>query len=318
MKEAGDDLEFEHVPVLLEKTISNLNIKPNGVYVDATLGGGGHASKICDYLSKEGTLIGIDQDIAALRAAQERLEEYKNTKKFFHENFVNIKNILAEMSIDNIDGVILDLGVSSYQLDEGERGFSYMQDDFLDMRMDTTKDFSAQNVINEYEEEQLAHIISEYGEERWAKRIAKFIVDEREKNPINTTGQLVDIIKKAIPASARRSGPHPAKRTFQAIRIEVNDELKVLEKALHNFIDVLKPGGRICAISFHSLEDRIVKNIFKEASATCVCPPEYPICKCDTKATLKIITKKPIIASDKEKTENPRSRSAKLRVGEKI
>ncbi len=311
-------MNFEHIPVMLEETISNLHIRSNGIYVDATLGGGGHASGICDHLADDGILIGIDQDMDALDAAQKKLAHYKNQKIFVHENFSNIKKILAEKKIHGIDGAILDLGVSSYQLDEAERGFSYMQDTHLDMRMDRTKDFTAENVINEYSEEQLTDIISKFGEERWAKRIANFIVEERKIEPIRTTGQLVSIIKKAIPASARRSGPHPAKRTFQAIRIEVNNELEILEKGLQDFIEVLNPGGRICVISFHSLEDRIVKNVFKKSSMGCICPPEYPVCNCNRKANFKIVTKKPIAASEQEKEKNPRSRSAKLRVGEKI
>ncbi|HHY91373.1 MAG TPA: 16S rRNA (cytosine(1402)-N(4))-methyltransferase RsmH [Clostridiales bacterium] len=311
-------MNFEHVPVMFEETISNLHIRSNGIYVDATLGGGGHASGICEHLDDDGVLIGIDQDIDALNAAQKKLAPYRNRKIFVHENFSNIKKILAEKRINGIDGAILDLGVSSYQLDEVERGFSYMQDTLLDMRMDRTKDFTAEDVVNEYSEERLADIIWKYGEERWAKRIANFIVKEREIRRIRTTGQLVDIIKKAIPASARRSGPHPAKRTFQAIRIEVNNELEILEKGLQDFIDVLNPGGRICVISFHSLEDRIVKNVFKESSTGCICPPEYPVCNCNRKANFKVITKKPIVASTKEIEKNPRSRSAKLRVGEKI
>ncbi|QEK11945.1 16S rRNA (cytosine(1402)-N(4))-methyltransferase RsmH [Crassaminicella thermophila] len=311
-------MNFEHVSVLLEETIENLNIKSEGIYVDGTLGGGGHASEICKKLSENGLFIGIDQDEDALNAAGNRLGKYENRKIFVHDNFSNIKNILFEKNIKGIDGVVLDLGVSSYQLDEASRGFSYMQDAPLDMRMDQRKDFNAKDVVNNYDEKELERIIKEYGEERWAKRIANYIVKERSKKQINTTGELVEIIKNAIPASARRTGPHPAKRTFQAIRIEVNNELGILEQTIRDISEVLNPGGRICIITFHSLEDRIIKNVFKDLSTACKCPPEYPICQCKGKAILKRITKKPILPSSKELEMNPRSRSAKLRVAEKL
>ncbi|TCO79314.1 16S rRNA (cytosine(1402)-N(4))-methyltransferase RsmH [Marinisporobacter balticus] len=310
-------MNFEHVSVLLEETIENLNIKSNGIYVDGTLGGGGHASKICECLGKDGLFIGIDQDKDALNTASKRLEKYQNKKIFVHDNFSNIKNILAKHNISKIDGMIMDIGVSSYQLDEGSRGFSYMQDAPLDMRMDQTKAFSAKDVINNYEEEELVRVIKEYGEERWAKRIANFIVEERNNKVIRTTGEVVDIIKKAVPSAARRDGPHPAKRTFQAIRIEVNNELGILEQTIRDISENLNPGGRICIITFHSLEDRIVKNTFKDLSTVCKCPPEYPICRCNGKADIKRITKKPILPSAVEVEKNPRSRSAKLRVAEK-
>ncbi|QZY57190.1 16S rRNA (cytosine(1402)-N(4))-methyltransferase RsmH [Crassaminicella profunda] len=311
-------MNFEHVSVLLGETIENLDIKPNGIYVDGTLGGGGHSSKICESLGRDGLLIGVDQDQDALDAAKRRLEKYENQKIFVHSNFSNIKNVLTELNIDAIDGVVLDLGVSSYQLDEGSRGFSYMQDAPLDMRMDRTKNFTASDVINGYSEEELTRIIKMYGEERWAKRIAQFIVQERNEKSIDTTGELVEIIKSAIPAAARRDGPHPAKRTFQAIRIEVNNELGIIEQTIRDVSEKLNPGGRISIITFHSLEDRIVKNTFKDLSTACKCPPELPICMCGGKAVLKRITRKPIIPSDKEIEMNPRSRSAKLRVAEKV
>ncbi|MBF8982249.1 16S rRNA (cytosine(1402)-N(4))-methyltransferase RsmH [Lutibacter sp. B2] len=311
-------MKFEHVSVLLKETIENLDIKPNGIYVDGTLGGGGHSSQICESLSTEGTLIGIDQDIVALGAAKERLEIYNNHKIFEHNNFSNINQVLSKHGIEKIDGMILDLGVSSYQLDEGKRGFSYKYEAQLDMRMDTTKGITAKDVVNEYDEKELHRIIKEYGEDNWAKRIAKFIVQERAQSPIETTTQLTEIIKKAIPSAARREGPHPARRTFQAIRIEVNNELGILEKTIRDIVDGLKSGGRICIITFHSLEDRIVKNVFKDLTTACKCPIEYPMCMCNGKAQIKTITRKPILPSDEEIEINSRSRSAKLRVAQKV
>lgn len=311
-------MHFEHKSVLLDETIESLNIKPDGVYIDGTLGGAGHASKICEGLSPQGILIGIDQDKDALEVSKERLEKFKNKKYFVYSNFSRIKDVIAALGISQVDGVLLDIGVSSYQLDEGSRGFSYMQDAPLDMRMDTTREFCAENVVNEYEEEALARIIYEYGEEKWAKRIANFIVREREKKRIQTTGELVEIIKNAIPAPARRRGPHPAKRTFQAIRIEVNNELGILEQTIRDISEILNVGGRICIITFHSLEDRIVKNAFKELSTACKCPAEYPICRCNGRSVLRVITKKPILPSEDELAANPRARSAKLRVAEKV
>lgn len=315
---AGGSMDFQHVSVLLNETIDNLDIKKDGIYVDGTLGGGGHSSVICKHLDESGTLIGIDQDEDALNAAKQRLEEYENHKIFVHSNFSKVKSVLSDLNISGIDGMILDLGVSSYQLDEAERGFSYMQDAPLDMRMDRTRGFSAEDIVNDYEEEELKRIIREYGEEKWAKRIAEFIVNERKLKPIKTTGDLVEIIKKAIPAGARREGPHPAKRTFQAIRIEVNNELGILEETIKNISEVLNPGGRICIITFHSLEDRIVKNVFRDLSIACKCPPECPICICGGKAILKRITRKPVLPSETELEVNPRARSAKLRVAERF
>jgi len=311
-------MNFEHTTVLLNETINHLNIRPDGIYVDGTLGGGGHASKICESLNEKGMLVGIDQDETALKFAEERLSIYNTRKIFVHSNFSRIKAILEDLDINKIDGVVMDLGVSSPQLDEASRGFSYMNDAELDMRMDRTQKINAKSVVNEYSESELIHIIQTYGEEKWAKRIANFIVKERSLKAIETTGQLVDIIKKAIPAAARRDGPHPAKRTFQAIRIEVNDELGILENTIKDVSEILNPQGRICMITFHSLEDRIVKNTYKELSIACKCPKEYPICMCNGKSIFNIITRKPVLPSDAELESNPRSRSAKLRVAERF
>lgn len=311
-------MEFNHETVLLNETVDNLNIDPKGIYVDGTLGGGGHSELICSKLDEEGLLIGIDQDEVAIKYAKERLEKFPNRLMFVNNNFSNIKEVLSELNIDKINGIIMDLGVSSYQLDTKERGFSYMQDAELDMRMDRSKSLTAKEVVNTYSEKELLKIIKLYGEEKWAARVAKFIVQERAEAEITTTGQLVEIIKKAIPARARRDGPHPAKRTFQAIRIEVNNELGILEETVKDVSEVLKTGGRICIITFHSLEDRIIKNVYKELAAGCICPRELPICQCDNEPTFKIITRKPMYPSDIEIADNPRSRSAKLRVAEKI
>jgi len=311
-------MEFKHVSVLLEECIENLNIKPDGIYVDGTLGGGGHASYICQHLSPEGTLIGIDRDQDALNAASERLKDYPCQKIFVQSNYSDIRNVLEELELDGIDGALLDLGVSSFQLDNAERGFSYMHDAPLDMRMNQDDSFTAYDVVNEYDQKELTRIISKYGEEKWASRVATFIVNGRKDGPIETTGQLVELIKAAIPAKARREGPHPAKRTFQAIRIEVNDELGQLEHAIEEFCDVLNPEGRLCVISFHSLEDRIVKEIIAKRVNPCTCPKEFPVCVCGKTADIKKISKKPILPSAEELEFNPRSRSAKLRVCEKL
>lgn len=280
-------------------------------------GGGGHSRLIADKLSSEGRLIAIDRDKDALDAANRNLKDVKCRVDFVHSNYTEIKSVLNNLNISKIDGALLDLGVSSFQLDNEQRGFSYMKDAPLDMRMDAEDDFSAEDVVNVYSEKDLARIIREYGEEKWASRIAKFIVKERQSGRIETTGQLVEIIKSAIPAGARREGPHPAKRTFQAIRIEVNDEMKGLEDAVENFMDVLEVEGRFCVITFHSLEDRIVKNKFKDRENPCICPPEFPVCVCGRKPDIKIITKKPILPAEEEIEMNPRSRSAKLRCVEK-
>ena len=310
-------MEFKHVSVLLNECLDALNIKDDGIYVDCTLGGAGHSSHILQRLSKDGLLVGIDQDTDALKAAGARLKEYEN-KKLVHNNFHNIDSILEELEIPKVDGILMDLGVSSYQLDEGERGFSYMKDAPLDMRMNRDREFSAYDVVNSYSMEDLWRIIRDYGEEKFAKRVAEFIVNRREEKPIETTLELVDIIKAAIPAKARREGPHPAKRTFQAIRIEVNGELEILNKAIEDGVNRLNKGGRMAIITFHSLEDRIVKLKFRELANPCTCPKEFPICVCGKKPLVKLISRKAIEPSKEEVEENPRSRSAKLRVIERF
>ncbi len=308
-------MKFHHIPVLFNETIEMLNLKPGQIIVDATLGGGGHAGGILERIAPDGTLIGIDRDPNALAAARAHLKEYGDSLITVHGNFNDLGTILGKLNIPYINGLVMDLGVSSHQLDEKSRGFSYQDDAPLDMRMDPTQPFSSMNVVNEYEEKQLAKIILEYGEERWAARIAKFIVENR---PIHTTGELTEIIKAAIPAKARRQGPHPSKRTFQAIRIEVNGELEILEGAIETAVNFLESGGRLCVITFHSLEDRIVKNTFRRLERPCTCPPDSPICICDKKASIKILTRKPITPSKYEIDENPRSRSAKLRACQKL
>lgn len=310
-------MEFKHVSVLLDECLEGLNIKEDGIYVDCTLGGAGHSSQILKRLSSKGRLIGIDQDTDALKAAKERLKEFDNVN-YVHSNFYEIYNILENLEIEGVDGILMDLGVSSYQLDEASRGFSYMNDAPLDMRMNRDNDFSAYDVVNNYSEEELYKIIKDYGEERFAKRIANFIVNKREIKPIETTLELVDIIKAAIPAKARREGPHPAKRTFQAIRIEVNSELKILNKTIEDGVKKLNKGGRMAIITFHSLEDRIVKLKFRELENPCTCPKEFPMCMCGKKPTVKVISRKGIVPTKEEVEENPRSRSAKLRVIEKL
>ncbi len=305
------------MPVLYEECMEHLNIRPDGVYVDGTLGGGGHANGIGERLSEKGLLIGIDRDRDALDAAGERLAPLQCRKILVQSTYAEIRDVLEEQNISGIDGALLDIGVSSFQLDNSERGFSYMQDAPLDMRMNRNDSFTASDVVNGYTKQQLTEIIKNYGEERWASRIADFIVKARKENKIETTWQLVDIIKAAIPASARREGPHPAKRTFQAIRIEVNGELDQLEKAVDEFCDVLNPGGRLCIITFHSLEDRIVKQAFQRRLNPCTCPPEFPVCVCGKVADVVKVTGKPITANEEELEANPRARSAKLRVIEK-
>ncbi|MBE6047749.1 MAG: 16S rRNA (cytosine(1402)-N(4))-methyltransferase RsmH [Clostridium sp.] len=310
-------MEFKHVSVLLNECLENLAIKKDGIYVDCTLGGAGHSSHILKKLSEDGMLIGIDQDTDALKAAKERLKDYDNVK-YVHNNFYNIDNILEELEIEKVDGILMDLGVSSYQLDEGERGFSYMKDAPLDMRMNRDNDFSAYDVVNKYSVDELFRIIKDYGEEKFARRIANFIVERRETKDIETTLELVDIIKDAIPAKARREGPHPAKRTFQAIRIEVNGELRILNKAIEDGVKRLNKGGRMAIITFHSLEDRIVKLKFRELADPCTCPKDFPICVCGKKPMVKLVSRKAIDPTTEEIEENPRSRSAKLRVIERI
>lgn len=311
-------MEFSHVPVLYNTVLEGLNIRQGLIYADGTLGGGGHSSGICERLDGNGTLIGIDRDTDALSAAEKRLQPYTCTKHFVHSNYSDIKLVLSELGINAIDGALLDLGVSSFQLDNPERGFSYMHDAPLDMRMNAEDSLTAEIVVNEYSEQELARIIKEYGEERWAVRIAQFIAKERKNKRITTTFELVDIIKAAMPAAARRDGPHPAKRTFQAIRIEVNDELGHLRRAVDDFVDVLAPGGRLAIISFHSLEDRIVKETFQQKLNPCTCPPDLPVCVCGNKPVIRKVTHKPSVADTKELELNPRSRSAKLRIVEKL
>ncbi|MDD3393873.1 MAG: 16S rRNA (cytosine(1402)-N(4))-methyltransferase RsmH [Anaerotignum sp.] len=310
-------MEFHHVSVLLWECIENLNIKPDGIYVDGTMGGGGHSLEIAKKLST-GRLICIDQDLNAHQAAKEVLKEHLDKITFVHDNFGNIGSILESLGIEKIDGMLLDIGVSSHQLDEAERGFSYQQDAPLDMRMDTTNSFSAYELVNEYDEDELNRVIFTYGEERWARRIAQFIVKERQAKPIQTTAELVEVIKKAVPKGARKDGPHPAKRTFQAIRIEVNGELEVLQCAIDDVANKLKPEGRLCIITFHSLEDRIVKEAFRKQENPCICPSQFPVCVCGKKQTGRVITRKPILPNEGELQTNPRARSAKLRVLEGI
>ena len=310
-------MEFHHISVLLNECIDNLNIRPDGIYVDGTMGGGGHSLEIAKRLTT-GRLICIDQDPNAHEAAGKRLAEYKDRITFVRDNFGNIANILDSLGIEKIDGMLLDIGVSSHQLDEAERGFSYQQDAPLDMRMNPDRPFSAYDVVNGYDEDELDRVIFTYGEERWARRIAQFIVKEREAKPIETTGELVDIIKKAVPKGARKDGPHPAKRTIQAIRIEVNGELEVLQRAIDDVAARLAVGGRLCIITFHSLEDRIVKEAFRKQENPCICPPQFPVCVCGKKPLGRVITRKPILPSKEELEENPRSRSAKLRVLEGV
>ncbi len=310
-------MEFHHTSVLLKETIEGLKIKPEGIYVDGTLGGGGHSYEIAARLSERGRLIGIDQDEAAIVAAGERLSGFKDKVTIVRGNYRNTKSILDQLAVYNIDGMILDLGVSSYQLDTIERGFSYRYDTSLDMRMDTRQSLTAREIVNSYSETELFHMIRDYGEEKFAKNIAKHIVRAREEKPIETTGMLNEIIKAAIPAKVRAEGGHPSKRTYQAIRIECNKELEVLKESLDELIELLNPGGRLCIITFHSLEDRIVKTSFKKAENPCTCPPSFPVCVCGKTSKGKVITGKPILPGEEEQNENPRSKSAKLRIFEK-
>jgi 16S rRNA (cytosine1402-N4)-methyltransferase len=310
-------MEFEHVPVLFNEVMESLNIKPDGIYVDGTVGGVGHSSGICERLTDGGTLIAVDRDREALAAAEKRLEAYSCEKRFVHANYSDVEAI-AEAAGGKVQGILLDLGVSSYQLDNPERGFSYMHDAPLDMRMDDSDRFTAYDIVNGYGKDELTRMIKDYGEERWASRIAEFIVRERAESPIETTGRLTEIIKAAIPAKARRTGPHPAKRTFQAIRIEVNDELGHLREAVEKLPDLLESGGRIAIITFNSLEDRIVKTEFERRLDPCTCPKEFPVCVCGKVADVKRVTRKPIAPSEEETETNPRARSAKLRVLEKL
>lgn len=310
-------MDFKHVSVLLNETIDGLKIKADGIYVDGTLGGGGHSEEILKHL-KTGYLIGIDQDENALKAATERLSSFGDRFIPVRNNFSNIIEVLKDLNISKIDGMTMDLGVSSHQLDEAQRGFSYRFDAPLDMRMDQRQSLDAYEVVNRYSEDELNEVIKKYGEENWARRIAQFICEARAEKPVESTQELVDLIYKAIPAGARREGGHPAKRTFQAIRIEVNNELEILKETIADITSVLNKNGRIAIITFHSLEDRLVKHAFKDLAQGCICPPEIPMCMCNNKPKLKIVTRKPILPSETELDENPRSKSAKLRVAKKI
>ncbi len=311
-------MEFNHYSVLKEETIENLNIRPDGIYVDGTLGGAGHSYEICKRLGEGGRLIGIDQDADAIKAASERLEEFKDKVTIVRSNYSDMKNVLLNLGINKVDGIILDLGVSSFQLDTPERGFTYRSEDApLDMRMDDRNALTARDIVNEYSEADLFRIIRDYGEDKFAKNIAKHIVKARGISPIETTGQLNEIIKAAIPQKVRATGGHPSKRTYQAIRIELNHELDVLKDNLDDMIEMLDENGRICIITFHSLEDRIVKSNFKKNENPCTCPSNFPVCVCGNKSKGKVITRKPILPSDKEIEENSRSKSAKLRVFER-
>ncbi len=308
---------FEHTPVLLGELLENLKVIPGGIYADGTVGGGGHAFEVAARLEGQGLLIGTDQDEDAVKAAAERLAVYGSLVRIYHSNFRYLPAIMASLSIEQADGIYLDLGVSSYQLDQAERGFTYREDAPLDMRMDRRNPKTAAVIVNTYSEDELARILFEYGEERYSRAIARNIVAEREKKAISTTGELVDIIRESIPKKIQASGGHPAKRTFQALRIECNDELAILDGSIDSMIDLLRPGGRLCIITFHSLEDRIVKQRFRANENPCTCPPEFPVCVCGKISKGTVITKKPIVPSEEEKASNPRSKSAKLRVFEK-
>ncbi|MFW5629600.1 MAG: 16S rRNA (cytosine(1402)-N(4))-methyltransferase RsmH [Acetivibrio ethanolgignens] len=310
-------MEFKHVSVLLDETIEGLNIKPDGIYVDGTLGGAGHAYEVCKRLSDKGCFVGIDQDEAAIWAGKERLREFGDRVSIVRSNYCNMKQVLYNLGIARADGIVLDLGVSSYQLDTAERGFSYMEDAPLDMRMDRRQEKTAMDIVNGYSEKELFRVIRDYGEDSFAKNIAKHIVAYREKKEIKTTGELTEIIRGAIPMKVQKNGGHPAKKTFQAIRIELNQELEVLNNTLNDMIGLLNKDGRICIITFHSLEDRIVKRIFRKNEDPCECPPNFPVCVCGKKSQGRVITKKPILPSKEEQEVNSRSRSAKLRIFEK-
>lgn len=310
-------MEFKHISVLYEETIKGLNVKNGGIYFDGTLGGGGHSYGILSS-AENVRLIGVDRDAEAIRAAGKRLAPFGDRVTYVNRNFSQIKDILNDLNVDGIDGAVLDLGVSSYQLDNAERGFSYMHNSRLDMRMNQDNPISAYEVVNTYSEDKLKKIFYDYGEEKWSARVAQFIVEKRVQKPVETTFELVDIIKAAIPKRARAEGSHPAKRIFQAIRIEVNDELSILKNTINDIAEVLNPGGRIAVITFHSLEDRIIKNAFNDLATGCICPKSFPVCVCNRQPVVKIITKKPILPSVQEENENSRAKSAKLRIAEKI
>ena len=310
-------MEFAHKSVLLQEVIDSLNVQPDGIYVDGTLGGAGHAYEVCRRLGPDGRMIGIDQDEDAIAAATKRLADFKDQVTIVRSNYEAMKDVLHDLGIERVNGITLDLGVSSYQLDAAERGFSYREDAPLDMRMDNRQEVTAATVVNEYTESELFQVIRKYGEDKFAKNIAKHIVQARQEAPIETTGQLNEIIRAAIPAKVRATGGHPAKRTYQAIRIELNHELDVLENSLDEMIRMLNPGGRLCIITFHSLEDRIVKSAFKKNENPCTCPPDFPVCVCGKKSLGKMLTRKPILPSEEELEYNKRSKSAKLRVFER-
>ncbi|MGN1266476.1 MAG: 16S rRNA (cytosine(1402)-N(4))-methyltransferase RsmH [Dorea sp.] len=310
-------MEFKHKSVLLYETVDGLNIKPDGIYVDGTLGGGGHAYEVCSRLSDKGSIVGIDQDEAAIEAAGARLKDFGEKVIIVRSNYCEMKSQLHALGIDKVDGIVLDLGVSSYQLDTAERGFSYREDAPLDMRMDRRQIMTARDIVNDYSEMELFRVIRDYGEDKFAKNIAKHIVAAREKEPIETTGQLTEIIRQSIPMKFQKKSGHPAKRTFQAIRIELNRELEVLRDSLDDMIDMLNPGGRLCIITFHSLEDRIVKSSFRKNENPCVCPSHFPVCVCGNVSKGSIVTRKPILPSEEELEYNSRSKSAKLRIFER-
>lgn len=309
-------MEFKHKSVLLNETIDGLNIKPDGIYVDGTLGGGGHAYEVCRRLGEKGSIVGIDQDAAAIEAASARLKDFGEKVTIVRSNYCDMKSKLHELGIDKVDGIVLDLGVSSYQLDTAERGFSYREDAPLDMRMDSRQKMTARDIVNDYTEADLYRVIRDYGEDKFAKNIAKHIVQARAVKPVETTAELSEIIRASIPMKFQKKSGHPAKRTFQAIRIELNRELDVLRDSLDDMIDLLNPGGRLCIITFHSLEDRIVKSAFRKNENPCTCPPDFPVCVCGKKSKGSIITKKPILPSEEELEYNSRSKSAKLRIFE--
>ncbi|MDE7036956.1 MAG: 16S rRNA (cytosine(1402)-N(4))-methyltransferase RsmH [Lachnospiraceae bacterium] len=308
---------FEHKSVLLKETVDGLNIRPDGIYADGTLGGGGHSFEVCRRLGEKGSIVGIDQDAAAIEAASGRLKDFGEKVTIVRSNYCDMKSRLHELGIDKVDGIILDLGVSSYQLDTADRGFSYREDAPLDMRMDTRQAMTARDIVNDYSEMELYRVIRDYGEDKFARNIARHIVTAREKKPIKTTGQLTEIIRKSIPMKYQKKGGHPAKRTFQAVRIELNRELEVLRDSLDDMIELLNPGGRLCIITFHSLEDRIVKSAFKKNENPCVCPPDFPVCVCGKVSKGSIVTRKPILPSREEMESNSRSKSAKLRIFER-
>lgn len=313
-----EEIRFSHRPVLLGECMEGLSIRPDGIYVDGTAGGAGHSSEIASRLSEKGRLVALDQDETAVKVASERLSAFGERATVVRSNFRSVKEVCHSLGIEKIDGMLLDLGVSSYQLDTAERGFSYQNDAKLDMRMDQRNPLTAKEIVNTYPEEELRRILYEYGEERFSARIASAIVRERASKEISTTGELVEIIKGAIPAAAREGGHHPAKRSFQALRIEVNAELDVIEPAIRSAVQMLRPGGRIAIITFHSLEDRIVKQTFASLCTGCTCPKNFPVCVCGNRPQLKLVTKKPILPSEEEERENPRARSAKLRVAERL